>query len=486
MPLHIIVGAQWGDEGKGRVTDLLAAEAQVAARYSGGDNAGHSVTVDGPDGSRLFKLHLLPSGLVQPHVVGVLGHGMVINPASLLKEMKTLAEAGLDVSPERIKVSAAAHLITPGHIALDRADEAARGAGRAGEGGKIGTTGRGIGPAYTDKTARRGLRAELMLDPERLGDRVAEHITAVNQTLKHIYGQPGLEPALVAAEFTDHARQLAPYLAETSLYLHQRLKEGAVVLAEGAQGTLLDLDLGTYPFVTSSSPGSGGAFSGLGVSPHFAGRIIGVTKAFQTRVGEGPFPTEAFGPEAERLRGTGENPWDEFGTTTGRPRRCGWLDLVLLRYAVRVNGLTELVLTKLDVLSGLETVRLCTGYRVKGEGDSGQWTVDRQAGGQGGGGAGVPGDVGAHGRAPLLPASRAPLVPAGKAPLQELPLGPADLSPFEPVYESMPGWHEPLGGARGLTDLPAAARHYVQRIADLTGVPVSLISVGPERAQVVR
>jgi adenylosuccinate synthase len=431
MPLHIIIGAQWGDEGKGRITDLLAAEAHIVARYSGGDNAGHTVTV----ADRIFKLHLLPSGLVQPHVVGVLGHGMVINPQRLLQEMNELERLGLDVSPERVKVSYAAHLITPAHIALDRADEAAR---SGADGGKIGTTGRGIGPAYTDKTSRRGLRAELMLDPERLGDRVMEHVRAANQTLERIYGQAGLDPAGVAAEYTDLARRLQPYLGDTSLYLHRRLHEGAVVIAEGAQGTLLDIDLGTYPYVTSSSPSSGGAFSGLGIAPRIDGRIVGVTKAFQTRVGEGPFPTEAFGPEAERLRGTGANPWDEYGTTTGRPRRCGWLDLVLLRYAVRVNGLTELVLTKLDVLSGLETVKLCAGY---------------QAGGQ---------------------------------QYSELPLGPADLSPFAPVYETMPGWAEDLSAARTLADLPAAARHYVQRIEDLVGVPVTLISVGPERSQIVR
>jgi len=436
MPLHIIVGAQWGDEGKGRITDLLAAEAAVVARYSGGDNAGHTVTVDGPDGPQIFKLHLLPSGLINPHVVGVLGHGMVINPHSLLAEMDRLGALGIVVSPERVKISAAAHLITPGHMALDRADEAARAA--ANLEGKIGTTGRGIGPAYTDKTARRGLRAELLLDPERLGDRVAEHIRLVNQTLDRIYGLPGLDPVTIAADYTQYARRLAPYITETSLYLYRRLQANAAVLAEGAQGTLLDLDLGTYPFVTSSSPTSAGAFVGLGVGPQFAGRIIGVTKVFQTRVGEGPFPTEAFGPEADRLRGTGSNPWDEFGTTTGRPRRCGWLDLVLLRYAVRVNGLTELVLTKMDVLSGLDQVRLCAAYE------------------------------------------------AGGTRHDELPLGPTDLAPFRPVYETMPGWAEDVSAARSLADLPAAARHYVQRIEELTGVPVSLISVGPERKQIVR
>lgn len=436
MPLDIIIGAQWGDEGKGRLTDLLAENAQIVARYSGGDNAGHTVTVAAPDGrEQIFKLHLLPSGLVQPNTVGVLGHGMVINPARLLAEMERLAALGIDISPARIKISAAAHLITPAHIALDKADESKRAV--AGE--KIGTTGRGIGPAYTDKTARRGLRAEAFLDPERLGDKMADHIHTANAVLENIYHQPPLDPVAVAAEYTDYARRLAPYVIDTALYLHQQLKAKATVLAEGAQGSLLDIDHGTYPFVTSSSPTTGGVFTGLGIAPQFVDRVIGVTKVFQTRVGEGPFPTEAFGAEAERLRGTGQNPWDEFGTTTGRPRRCGWLDLVLLRYATRINGLTELALTKMDILSGLETVRLCVAYRT------------------------------ADGRTH-----------------DELPLGPADLSPFQPIYEDMPGWAEDVRAARSLADLPAAARQYIRRIEDLIGLPVSLISVGPERKQIVR
>jgi adenylosuccinate synthase len=435
MPINIIIGAQWGDEGKGRITDLLSKEAQVVARYSGGDNAGHTVTVAGPDGaSQIFKLHLLPSGVVQPGSAGVLGNGMVINPQRLLAEMEQLSQLGLDVSAERIKISAGAHLITPAHLALDQADEIAR----AGAGGKIGTTGRGIGPAYTDKIARRGLRAELLLDPPRLSRAVAEHTRQTNLTLEKVHGLAPLDPEATAETYLGYARRLAPYITDTSLYLYRRLKENATVLAEGAQGTLLDIDHGTYPFVTSSSPCTGGVFTGLGIGPQFVGRVIGVAKAFQTRVGEGPFPTEAFGAEAERLRGTGANPWDEFGTTTGRPRRCGWLDLVLLRYAIRVNGLTELALTKLDVLSGLERVRLCVAY-IRADGQR----------------------------------------------CDDLPLGPADLSPFSPVYEDLPGWMEDLGRARRLADLPAAARNYLQRIETLTGVRISLISVGPEREQIV-
>ncbi len=429
MPLSILLGAQWGDEGKGRVTDLLAEGADVTARFSGGDNAGHTVTV----GEKTFKLHLLPSGVIQPNTVGVLGNGMVINPARLRTEMRVLAEGGIALTPDRLKISHAAHLITPGHIALDRAEEAARGAD------KIGTTGRGIGPAYADKTNRRGLRAELLRDPEALADKIVAHVRYVNAKLDRLYAAEPLDAQALAVEYTEHARALAPFVTETSLYLHERLKAGARVIAEGAQGSLLDIDHGTFPFVTSSSPTTGGVLTGLGVGPAFIDRVIGVTKAFQTRVGEGPFPTEAFGPEAERLRGTGANPWDEFGTTTGRPRRCGWLDLVLLRYAIRINGISELVLTKLDVLSGLERIRLCTAYRD----------------------------------------------PAGRE-HHELPFGPADLSPFTALYEDLPGWTEDVSACRRLADLPPAARAYIDRIATLTGVPVSLVSVGAERSQVIR
>jgi len=428
MPLHIIIGAQWGDEGKGRITDLLAEGAAAAARYSGGDNAGHTVTVSG----EIFKLHLLPSGLIQPGVVGVLGNGMVINPQRLLEEMDKLAAKGVDVSPGRVKISYAAHLISPAHIALDKANEARLGTG------KIGTTGRGIGPAYTDKTARRGLRAEILRDPATAADAARAHIAQANATLAQVYGEPPLDAEAIAAGYAGYAKRLAPYITDTALYLHQLLKAGKTVLAEGAQGSLLDIDHGTYPYVTSSSPTTGGAFTGLGVAPQFTGRVVGVTKAFQTRVGEGPFPTEAFGAEAERLRGTGANPWDEFGTTTGRPRRCGWIDLVLLRYSARINGLTELAITKLDVLSGLERVRLCVAYRKGGQ------------------------------------------------TLEELPLGPAHLEGFEAVYEDVPGWPDDVRAARRPAHLPEAARHYLRRIEALTGLPISMASVGPEREQLVR
>jgi adenylosuccinate synthase len=425
--LDIVIGAQWGDEGKGRLVDLLAAQADYVARFSGGDNAGHTVTV----GSQILKLHLVPSGLIQPRPVGVLGNGMVINPETLLDEMDMLQQSGIDLSPARLRISYAAHIITPGHRALDAAQEAAR--GRA----SIGTTLRGIGPAYTDKVSRQGLRIGQMLAPAAFADALRTHIAAVNRQLTAIYHADPLDPDPIVASYLEYASRLAPFIADVSLLLAAALSEGKKVLAEGAQGTLLDLDHGTYPFVTSSHPTAAGALLGLGLGVRETGRVIGVTKAFQTRVGAGPLPTEVEEKVAELLRGTGENPWDEFGTTTGRPRRVGWLDLVLLRYAVRVNGLTELALTKLDVLSGLDPLKLCVAYRRDGQ------VYD------------------------------------------DLPLGPADLVGFEPVFETLPGWSQDVTGARAWEELPEAARAYIARIETASRLPIRLISVGPERSQVV-
>jgi adenylosuccinate synthase len=427
MPLNIIVGAQWGDEGKGRIVDLLAAQSDVVARFNGGDNAGHTVTV----GDQIFKLHLIPSGIIHPHPVSVLGNGMVINPASLLKEMDALRKGGVEITPQRLQISFAAHLITPAHRVLDQAQEKLRGLGQ------IGTTGRGIGPAYTDKAARRGLRVQDMLDLTSFREKIIAHTAAANQNLQTLFGTDPLDPQAVADEYVDYARQLVPYIGDVSTLVTKALRQGQQVLAEGAQGSLLDLDFGTYPFVTSSTPTAAGALVGLGVGICPVERVIGVTKAFQTRVGAGPFPTEVFGEAAIRLRGTGANPWDEFGTTTGRPRRVGWLDGVLLRYAVQINGLTEIVLTKLDILSGLEKLRICVAYK------------------------------------------------SGDQFFTDLPYGPADLSSFEPSYEELPGWQEDLGAARTREDLPVAARNYLLRIEELTGVSIRLVSVGPERAQII-
>jgi adenylosuccinate synthase len=427
MPLDIVIGTQWGDEGKGRIVDLLASQADIVARFNGGDNAGHTVTV----GSRTFKLHLIPSGVIQPHTLAVMGNGMVFNPASFLSEVEMLQAAGVDTSAKRMFISHAAHLITPGHRALDLAQEAARGKGQ------IGTTGRGIGPAYTSKAARSGLRVEDLLDAASFSEKMQRHIEEINVQLVKLFHAEPLDPQAVVREYLNYAAFIIPYVTDTGRLVHEALRKGQRVLAEGAQGSLLDIDLGTYPFVTSSSATASGALSGLGIGIVPVDRVVGVTKAFQTRVGAGPFPTEVFGKTAERLRGSGKNPWDEFGTTTGRPRRVGWLDGVLLRYAMRVNGVNELMITKLDVLSGLSNLRLCVAYKAKNE------TYD------------------------------------------DLPLGPTNLEPFEPVYEELAGWDEDVTDVRKWEDLPAAAQAYVARISEFSGVPVRSVSVGPERDQVV-
>ncbi len=429
MPLHIIVGAQWGDEGKGRIVDVFAAQADITARYNGGDNAGHTVTV----GGRIFKLHLVPSGIIHPHVTAALGCGMVVNPARLLEEIETLRQAGIPVTPERLRISPAAHLITPAHQAVDKAQETARGKGQ------IGTTGRGIGPAYTDKAARRGLRAGDLLRPD-FPDRLRAHLLDANQSLS-LLAAPALDLEPILAEFTHQASLIMPHIADTAAELAAALAAGKTILAEGAQGTLLDLDHGTYPFVTSSSTTAPAALTGLGLGLTAArdARVSGVVKAFQTRVGSGPFPTELSGEMAARLRGTGDHPWDEFGTTTGRPRRVGWLDGILLRYAARINGLTELVITKLDILSGLETIKVCTAYQA------GQYTY------------------------PDLPST--------------FNLEP---STFNPIYEEFPGWREDITAVRTWKKLPANARKYLEFISNLMGLPISLVSVGPEREQIIK
>jgi adenylosuccinate synthase len=428
MPLDIVVGAQWGDEGKGRMVDLFAAKAAIVSRYSGGDNAGHTVTV----GEKIFKLHLAPSGLARPHTIGILGNGVVINPETLLNEIKMLREGGVEVNPKRLVISPSAHLITPAHRALDAAQEAKRGDKQ------IGTTKRGIGPAYMDKTARQGLRVEQMLDEESFADAVKAHVRFANQMLTKVYQADPLDENAIAAEYLDYARLLQPYIGDTNGIISRALQDGQNVLAEGAQGTLLDLDHGTYPFVTSSNPTAPGALIGLGVGPKWVNEVIGVAKAFQTRVGEGGFPTELSGEMAVRLRGTGENPWDEFGTTTGRPRRVGWLDLVLLRYAMRINGFTHLAVTKLDILTDMPTLKLCVGYQRDGK------TYD------------------------------------------DLPLGTYQMDFYQPVYIEMPAWDQDIQGARTWDELPPQAQEYIRAIEKWVGVEVGWISVGPERDQMVK
>lgn len=429
MPLDIVIGAQWGDEGKGRVVDLFSAQSDLVARYNGGDNAGHTVQV----GEQTYKLHVIPSGIIHPNTTGVLGSGMVLNPQTMVEEMNMLRAAGVAIDPDRLWISDAVQLITPAHRLLDQAQDAAL--GRA----QIGTTGRGIGPAYVDKAARRGLRAGEIADRASFTARVRDHFERVNELLTAWHRQPGMDVDAEVDRYLSFTEQIGPYVRRIGPLVQDALKAGKTVLAEGAQGTLLDVEQGTYPFVTSSHTTSAGVFSGLGLGVQPVRRVIGVTKAFQTRVGAGPFPTELDGEAADRLRGTGANPWDEFGTTTGRPRRVGWLDLVLLRYAHEVNGFTELFLTKLDVLSGLSEIQVCTTYRRNGQ-------------------------------------SLRTLDFSGDARLLER---------CKPVYETLSGWAEDLRACRRWEDLPAAAQGYVRFIEAQTGVPVTHISVGPERTALI-
>lgn len=428
MPLDIVVGAQWGDEGKGRMVDYLAAKADYVARYNGGDNAGHTVTVE----DKTFKLHLIPSGIIHPHPIVVIGNGVVVNPAVLLDEIERLESAGITVTPERLKLSHAAHMITPSHLALDKAQEAARGKS------KLGTTLRGIGPAYTSKISRKGLRLAVLLDEQTCTEVVRTQAEEINQALKVLYDAEPLDIDEIVRDFARYSKKLAPYIADVSILLSDALEHDKRVLAEGAQGTLLDLDHGTYPYVTSSNPTAPGALVGLGLGVGYVDTITGVVKAFQTRVGSGPFPTEIDGDIAEKLRGTGEHPWDEFGTTTGRPRRVGWLDGVLLRYAVRVNGLTQIALTKLDILTGVHPIQICNGYH---EGDQ---------------------------------------------TYRDLPFGVSNLSAYEPVYEELHGWEEDVSNIRTWENLPLEARTYILHIEEISGIPVQSVSVGPERTQVIK
>lgn len=426
MPATIVIGAQWGDEGKGGAVDRLASECDVVARFNGGDNAGHTINI----GDQVFKLHLVPSGILQPHVICIMGNGMVVNPVSLLREIDELAALGIDVSPGRLMLSDRAHIVTPAHIALDAAQEKARGDK------KLGTTLRGIGPTYLDKTGRKGLRAGKMRDVEVFAEALYELIEQTNVGLAKD-GHPTLNPQQSAEEFVDAAARLRPYIQDTVVYLNDRLKAGARVVCEGGQGALLDIDHGSYPYVTASSSVSGGALIGLGFGPTYVERVLGVAKAFTTRVGGGAMPTELHGALAERLRGSGENFWDEFGTTTGRPRRCGWLDAVVLRYSRIVNGFTEMALTKLDILTGFDELKIAVAYEMDGQ------RVDYP------------------------------------------PSNIDDLDRATPIYESFPGWQEDISGIRRMEDLPKAARDYVLRVGQLCETPIQMVSVGPERRQLV-
>ncbi|GIF75348.1 adenylosuccinate synthetase [Asanoa siamensis] len=416
----MLLGAQWGDEGKGKVTDLLGGQVDYVVRYSGGNNAGHTVIT--PDGQK-YALHLMPSGALSPNAVIVIGNGVVIDPKVLLAEIDGLAERGVDVS--RLRISGDAHLIMPHHRALDRVVERYLGSGR------IGTTGRGIGPAYGDKVARMGIRVQDLLDPGILRKKVELTLREKNQTLFKVYNRKAIDTDAVVEEYLAYAERLRPYIAETREILWSALDRGEIVLMEGAQATMLDMDHGTYPFVTSSNPTAGGACVGAGIPPTAVTQVIGVAKAYTTRVGSGPFPTELFDENGAHLRKVGA----EYGTTTGRERRCGWFDAVVARYAVRLNGITDMVITKLDVLTGLEKVPICVGYEINGKIHS------------------------------------------------DMPMSQTDFHHAVPVYEEHDGWWEDISKARSFDELPAAARSYVERIEQLCGTRVSVIGVGPGREE---
>jgi adenylosuccinate synthase len=420
MPAIVLVGAQWGDEGKGKVTDLLGERVDYVVRYSGGNNAGHTVIT--PDGQK-YALHLMPSGALSPNAVIVIGNGVVVDPKVLIAEIDGLAERGVDVS--RLRISADAHLIMPHHRALDRVVERYLGSAR------IGTTGRGIGPAYGDKVARMGIRVQDLLDPGILRKKLELVLREKNQTLFKVYNRKAIDTAAVVEEYLAYAERLRPYIAETRTVLWDALDRGDIVLMEGAQATMLDLDHGTYPFVTSSNPTAGGACVGTGVPPTAVTQVIGVSKAYTTRVGSGPFPTELFDENGAHLRKIGA----EYGTTTGRERRCGWFDAVVARYATRLNGITDLVITKLDVLTGLEKVPICVGYEINGQ------RVD------------------------------------------DMPMSQTDFHHAVPVYEEHEGWWEDISKARSFDELPAAAQAYVLRLEELCGTRISVIGVGPGREE---
>ena len=421
MPAVVLVGAQWGDEGKGKATDLLGSRVDYVVKFNGGNNAGHTVVI----GDEKYALHLLPSGILSPGVTPVIGNGVVVDIEVLFKELGDLEARGVDVS--RLLVSSQAHVITSYHRTLDRVTERFLGSRR------IGTTGRGIGPAYADKINRVGIRIADLFDPSILRGKIEGSLNQKNHLLVKMYNRRAVSVDAVADELLAFADRLRPMVANTPLVLNQALDAGKTVLFEAGQATMLDIDHGTYPFVTSSSATAGGALTGSGVGPTRIDSVIGVIKAYTTRVGEGPFPTELFDEMGQRLQRIG----GEFGATTGRVRRCGWYDAVIARYAARINGLTDLVVTKLDVLTGIESIPVCVAYDVDGV------RVD------------------------------------------EMPDNQSDFHHAKPIYEMLPGWDEDISGARTLADLPRAARDYVAYLESISGCRVSAVGVGPARDQII-
>ena len=420
--IEALIGAQWGDEGKGRVVDSIGSKIDIFARYQGGANAGHTVYVDGEK----YVFRLLPSGMLYPGKTCVIGNGVVVDPEQLIKEMGELRAKGKDRAC--LRVSGAAHVVMPYHKLFDNLQEESRDSSH-----KIGTTGRGIGPCYVDKYTRIGIRMEDLLDEHVLREKLNVALAEKNRILSGVYGKEPLALDPIYEQALNWGKTLQPYIADVSVEVYEALESGQTVLFEGAQGTLLDVDHGTYPMVTSSNPVSSGGCIGLGIGMKYVDRVIGVAKAYLTRVGSGPFPTEDFGPDGEEIRRKG----GEFGAVTGRPRRCGWLDLVALRYAVRVNGLTCLALTKLDILTGFDEIKVCNSYK------------------------------------------------SGDATLTNFPSAIAKLEKVEPIYYTLPGWKEDISTARKFEDLPANAQAYVKHIEEVTGVPVVLIGVGPDREQLI-
>jgi adenylosuccinate synthase len=417
----VVVGTQWGDEGKGKIVDLLTSRADVVVRFQGGNNAGHTLKVGGEQ----IIVHLIPSGILYPECLNIIANGLVVDPAVLLEEKELLQQRGHFLKDQQLVISERAHVIMPYHKMIDQGREELLGAA------KIGTTGRGIGPAYEDKASRVGIRMGDLVRPDTLRRRVRSALDEKNFLIEHRFKLRPLDPDQVVEEYLEYGRKLAPHISDANHVLSQRISEGSRVLFEGAQGTLLDIDHGTYPFVTSSNVVAGNVCCGSGVSPTKLNTIWGVVKGYSTRVGQGGFPTELGNELGEQIRHTG----GEYGATTGRPRRCGWLDLVVVNHSVRLNGLTGIALTKMDVLTGISPLKICTGYELDGK------VIDR-----------VPADI-------------------------------SDLERLKPIYREVKGWDEPLGLCRSFDDLPKNARDYVETIEHLTGVSVTLVSVGPSREQ---
>jgi adenylosuccinate synthase len=420
MPVQVVVGAQWGDEGKGKIVDMLAEHADIVARYQGGANAGHTVYI----GETQFVLHLIPSGIFHPHITCVIGNGVVIDPVALIAEIEQLHAAGIRTSG-RLLISHNAHLIMPYHKQLDSIREETS--------DKIGTTGRGIGPAYIDKFTRTGIRIVDLLDRDVLAKKLKANIEEKNKILDRIYGTTTIDVDAIISEYQEFDQKIDEYITDAALFLNQALKQQKRVIAEGAQGALLDVDHGTYPYVTSSNPTSGGACTGLGIPPNAINSVIGVIKAYTTRVGNGPFPTELHDPVGERLREAGH----EYGATTGRPRRCGWFDAVATRYSAMVNGISAIAVTKLDVLDDFDDLKLCIGYEYRGKR------------------------------------------------LKTFPSDVQSLEQITPVYESFKGWKRPIAGITSYGEMPPNARRYLESLAHLTGTSISIVSVGPRRDQTI-